>query len=232
MLPVAILAGGQATRLRPLTANIPKSLVPINGEPFISHQLRLLRQRGVEHVVLCVGNRGKMIRDFISDSDVFGLLVDYSWDGSTLLGTAGAIQKALPMLGESFFVIYGDSYLPCDYGAAQDVFLESEKQALMTVFHNEGQWDTSNVELHEGNILAYDKRRRTPRMHHIDYGLGVCHRSVFAALPEIPCDLATVYQDLLARNELAAFEVKERFYEVGSFAGIRSLSELLAGTTI
>jgi NDP-sugar pyrophosphorylase family protein len=227
MLPAAILAGGLATRLRPMTETIPKSLVPVNGEPFISHQLRLLKSRGVERVVLCVGYLGGMIEDFIGGG-AFGLDVQYSLDGLSPLGTAGALRKALPLLGEAFFTIYGDSYLTCDYASVEDAFLSSGRPGLMTVFRNDGLWDTSNVEFSQGSVVAYDKEKRTPRMRHIDYGLGVFHRSVFDRLPPGPRDLAAVYQDLVARNELAAFEVADRFYETGSFEGIQALSELLA----
>jgi NDP-sugar pyrophosphorylase family protein len=228
MLPAAILAGGLATRLRPLTETIPKSLIPINGEPFLAHQLRLLRSRGIERVVLCVGHMGETIQQFAGDGKAFGLAVDYSWDGAVALGTGGAVRNALSHLGDAFFALYGDSYLPCDYRAAEAAFLAAGKPALMTVFDNDNRWDASNVEFHEGKILAYDKQRRTPRMRHIDYGLGVFRRSVFAELPPVPCDLTAVYRDLLARDELAAFEVAERFYEAGSFEGIRTLAELLS----
>jgi NDP-sugar pyrophosphorylase family protein len=230
MLPVAILAGGLGTRLRPLTETTPKALLPICGEPFVAHQLRLLRRRGIERIVLCVGYLGEQIRDFVGDGQAFGLRADYSWDGSVPLGTAGALRWALPRLGDAFFVIYGDSYLLCEYRAVQDAFLNSGKQALMTVVRNDGQWDSSNVEFCEGRIIAYDKQRRTPRMCHIDYGLGAFQSSVFSALDDSPRDLATVYQDLLVQDELGGFEVKERFYEVGSFDGLDSLSDLLVKT--
>jgi NDP-sugar pyrophosphorylase family protein len=128
------------------------------------------------------------------------------------------------LLGEAFFVVYGDSYLPCDYRGIEAAFLASAKPGLMTVFLNEGRWDTSNVEFSGGKIARYDKRTRTPGMRHIDYGLGLFHRSVFEALPPGSHDLATVYQDLLARHALAALEVPERFYEIGSLAGIEELS--------
>lgn len=228
LFPVAILAGGLGTRLRPLTESIPKALIEIHGEPFLAHQLRLLRARGVERVVLCIGYRGQMIRDFAGDGSRFGLRVDYSEDWPSLRGTAGAIRQALPLLGERFFVLYGDSYLPCDFRAVQEAFLAAGKPALMTVYANEGRWDASNVEFSEGRIIAYDKRNRTDRMRHIDYGLGVFEASVFARLPAgAACDLAEVYRDLLRRGELAAYEVFERFYEIGSPAGIESLEAYL-----
>ncbi len=117
MLTVAILAGGQATRLRPITESVPKSLLELNGEPFAVHQLRLCETKGIRRVVLCVGHLGEMVQRAIADGSALGLQVDYSFDGPALLGTAGAIRNALPKLGESFFVMYGDSYLPCDYAA-------------------------------------------------------------------------------------------------------------------
>jgi NDP-sugar pyrophosphorylase family protein len=225
MLPVAILAGGLATRLRPLTETIPKALVEINGAPFIEHQLKLLRSRGVERVVLCVGYRGDMIRDLVGNGRQYGLAVEYQFDGPELLGTAGALRNALPLLGGAFFVLYGDSYLPCDYHAVEAAFEGSSKSALMTVFRNGGMWDTSNVEFARGHILTYDKEVRTDRMRHIDYGLGVFRKS--ALEQHSVRDLAAVYQRLLAADDLAGFEVAERFYEIGSHAGIQELSAWL-----
>ena len=228
MLPIAILAGGLATRLRPLTETIPKSLVEINGEPFLWHQLRLLRANGVDRVVLCVSYLGEQVRDSVGDGRAFGLHIDYAFDGPVLLGTAGALKAALPLLGESFFVLYGDSYLPIDLRAVESAFQSSGKAGLMTVFLNEGQWDTSNVEFADGRILAYDKKVRTPRMRYIDYGLGVFRASAFGRVPEgQPFDLAALYRDLLQSGDLAAFEALHRFYEIGSFGGMEELSTYL-----
>ena len=224
MFPCAILCGGLATRLRPVTETIPKALIPIQGQPFIHHQLTLLRSRGVSDVVLCAGYLGEMIRGVAGDGSNYGLRVSYSFDGPTLLGTGGAIRRALPALGEKFFVLYGDSYLECDYRAIADSFLRSDKQGLMTIFRNQGEYDTSNVEVKDGMIVRYDKRERTPSMRHIDYGLGLFQRSVFAGShPDQVEDLAQVYQRLLKVGELASFEVPERFYEIGSLAGIQDL---------
>jgi NDP-sugar pyrophosphorylase family protein len=201
-------------------------MIELNGEPFIAHQLRLLASRGIEYVVLCVGYRGEMIRDFVRDGAQFGLHVGFSFDGPVLLGTAGPIRRAIPLLGERFFVLYGDSYLPCDYSAVCTAFLASGKRGLMTVFPNEGKFDTSNVEYHDGQITRYDKKNRTLQMRHIDYGLGAFHADVFADLPEgVSCDLATVYQRLLNAGELAAFEVSVRFYEIGSLRGLEETNE-------
>ena len=228
MYPVALLAGGLATRLRPLTEKIPKSLVEVNGEPFLAHQLRLLRSHGIRRVVVCVGHLGEMVEEFAGDGSRFGLQVEYSHDGPTLKGTAGALRNALPLLGSSFFAAYGDSYLECDYRDVARRFEASGKLGLMTVFRNEGLWDTSNVEYDGSRIVAYDKRQRTERMRHIDWGLGVFRGAAFD-LPENAAagDLAVVYRNLLRQGELAAYEAGRRFYEIGSFSGIEELSHYL-----
>jgi NDP-sugar pyrophosphorylase family protein len=230
LLPVAILAGGLATRLRPLTENVPKALIDVNGEPFLAHQLRLLARAGVSQAVLCVGHRGEMVRDYVGDGRRFGIEVQFSFDGDRLLGTAGALVRAFPLLGDEFFVLYGDSYLPCDYVAIQHAFQASDRAGLMVVYRNADRWDRSNVEFANGQILAYDKRTRTPRMQYIDYGLGVLTQRAFDEVPRGQAyDLADVYRELLRRGQLAACEVPERFYEIGSPSGLAELREHLAG---
>lgn len=227
-LPVAILAGGLATRLRPLTETVPKVLLEVAGEPFLSHQIALLRERGVRELVLCVGFLGESIRAQFGDGRAHGVHIQYSFDGPTLLGTGGAIRKALPLLGEEFFVLYGDSYLQIDFGEVEQAFHRSGKQGMMTVFHNRNLWDVSNVQLAGETILCYDKRCRTPEMAHIDYGLSVFKASVFAEYrPDEVVDLAQVMKTLVDGGEMAGFEAQERFYEIGSHAGLQELDEML-----
>jgi NDP-sugar pyrophosphorylase family protein len=229
LYPVAILAGGLATRLQPLTTTLPKALLDVNGEPFIAHQLRLLRSHGIERVVICAGYLGEMTQEYVADGARFGLRVEFSFDGPRLLGTAGAVKRALPLLGEVFLVLYGDTYLPCDYGAVQQAFVASRKLALMTVFRNENRWDRSNVEFSDGRIVAYDKARRTSGMRHLDYGLGVFDRRAFDDVPsDEPHDLAALYRTLLERGDLAAWEVGQRFYEIGSLEGLEETRRYLA----
>jgi NDP-sugar pyrophosphorylase family protein len=229
MTTVVILAGGLATRLRPVTETIPKSLIEVHGEPFIAHQLRMLKKNNIQRVVMCIGYLGDKIIDYVSDGSEFGLQVVYSFDGQKLLGTAGAIKQALPLIENHFYVLYGDSYLPCEYNHIMSAFLKSRKKSLMTVFRNQGQWDQSNVEFENGIILSYDKKNKTNRMHYIDYGLGVFNHHAFEHLLSAQAyDLADLYQDLLAQDQLAAYEVKNRFYEVGSFTGIKELENYLS----
>ncbi len=227
-LPVAILAGGLATRLRPLTDEIPKALIEIDGEPFIAHQLRLLHTHDLKRVVICAWYRGDMIRDYVGHGQAFGLSVDFIFDGEHPLGTGGAIRNALPLLGEAFFVLYGDSYLPCNYQAVEDAFQKSEKTGLMTIYHNQGRWDSSNVAYEDGQILTYDKNNPSPNMQYIDYGLGVFHTRAFEIYSSSQTfDLIEVYQRLLKDGDLAAYEVSERFYEIGSVNGMYEFADFL-----
>jgi N-acetyl-alpha-D-muramate 1-phosphate uridylyltransferase len=220
-LPVAILAGGLATRLRPVTEIIPKALVDVAGKPFILRQLDYLREQGVRRVVLCVGFLGEQIEAVVGDGTVCGRAVAYSQDWPTLLGTGGALRQALPLLDSQFFVLYGDSYLPIDFGAVERAFLSSSKPALMTVQHNNDRWDKSNVLVLDDVILEYNKRAPTAGMKHIDYGLGALSAQVFNdEVATGPLDLADVYHRLSLSGQLASYEVQERFYEIGSHQGL------------
>ena len=227
-LPVAILAGGLATRLRPITEKIPKLLVEVAGEPFFSHQIRLLKKAGLTRLVLCVGYLGERIVDVYGDGAKWGVKIEYSFDGPRLLGTGGALIKALPKLGETFYVLYGDSYLPVDYLAVGDFFRGASSLGLMTVFENREHYDTSNVWFEAGKIKLYDKAVRVSQMQHIDYGLGMFREEAFAGFAhDAFVDLAEVQKQLLSRGQLIGYEIKHRFYEIGSPSGLNELDALL-----
>jgi NDP-sugar pyrophosphorylase family protein len=232
-IPVAILAGGLATRLRPVTEKIPKSLVPVAGKPFLAHQLELLHARGIRRAVLCIGYLGEMIQREFGDGKAYGVRLDYSFDGPKLLGTGGAIKRALPLLGDEFFVLYGDSYLPVEYRPIAEFFRHSGKLGLMTVYRNEGRYDTSNVVFHDGEIAVYDKKNRPPEMRHIDYGLSLFKASVFESYSASQAfDLAGVMGKLVREKQLAGYEIRERFYEMGSPAGLAELESLLQSKSL
>lgn len=226
MLPVAILAGGLATRLRPITKTIPKALVEVAGQPFITRQLNFLREQGVRKVVLCIGYLGEMIQTLVGDGSQYGLDVLYSPDGPELLGTGGAIKQALPLLGPDFFVLYGDSFLPVEFAPVEKAYFESDKPALMTVLKNGDRWDKSNVIFSEGLLIEYNKINPKPTMAFIDYGLGLISSGVLETYRtgEI-FDLAQVYHALSIKGQLAGYEVHERFYEIGSHNGLRECEE-------
>ena len=227
--PVVILAGGLATRLRPLTEKIPKALVEVAGRPFLEHQLDLLKQNSITEVILCLGYLGEMIEQRYGDGEALGVRIRYSFDGSILLGTGGAIKKASTLLPGAFFVLYGDSYLPIDFQAVAAAFIESGQPALMTVYANADAWDTSNVWFEQDRIRLYSKREKLPEMLFIDYGLMVCTRQIFDDCPrDVPFNLADTLEALSRNGQLAGYEVYQRFYEIGSASGLAELDQLLS----
>jgi len=232
MFPAAILAGGLATRLYPVTKDVPKALLDVGGRPFVDRQLELLKRKGISDVVICLGYKGEQISDHVGDGGRFGLSVKYSFDGDKLLGTGGALRKALPLLGDVFWVMYGDSYLDTDFKAIYDHYNSegNSKSGLMTVFRNENAWDRSNIIYTQGKIVKYDKENTCPEMKYIDYGLAILRKDAFEGIREGEhIDLVDIYIKLIAGDNMAAYEVKERFYEIGSQKGLEETRERLAG---
>jgi MurNAc alpha-1-phosphate uridylyltransferase len=229
MMPaVAILVGGYATRLYPVTKAIPKAMLQVAGKPFIAHQLALLKKNGITKVVICSGYLSEQIEDFIGDGKQFGLSINFSADGEKPLGTGGAIKKALPLLKDTFFVMYGDTYLPIDFKSVSDFFLSQNKKGLMTVLRNKDQWGKSNIVLKNGKIIKYDKKEKTMNMEYIDYGLSMLRKAAFDEIgAEEVFDLAEVYQSLIANEQMISYEVKSRFYEIGSAQALTETEEYL-----
>jgi NDP-sugar pyrophosphorylase family protein len=220
--------------MRPITDQIPKALIPVAGRPFVDHQLGWLARHGVGEAVLSIGYRGEMLRAHVGDGARFGLRVRYVDEGTDLRGTAGALRLALDRgaLEDAFLVTYGDSFLPVDFGAVFAAFRASGKPALMTVFANHSRWDTSNVIFDGRDLVLYDKHHRTrpaADFAFIDYGLMGFSRDLVAA--EVPAagkaDLADLLHALSMRGDLAGFEVRERFYEIGSPAGLQDFDHWL-----
>jgi NDP-sugar pyrophosphorylase family protein len=224
--PICILAGGKGTRLGEVAGGVPKPLAEVAGEPFLVHQFRLLAACGANHVVLCVGHRGEMIEKTIGH-ERFGITVEYSYDSPGLDGTLGAVRRALALLGERFLVLYGDTYLPMDYQAADAAWRASSKPALMTVFRNEGRWDESNVVFCDGVVVKYDKSHRTADMAWIDYGFGGFTASTLDLVDAAETDLAGLQTLLADRGLLCGFEAAERFHEIGTPEALRETDEFL-----
>jgi len=227
-VPVALLAGGLATRLRPITEKIPKALVELAGRPFIDWQLDLLAENGIRQVVMCLGYLGEMVRDHCGDGSSRGMTLQYSFDGEKLMGTGGAILRARPMLGDAFWVMYGDSYMDIDYPAVLAAFDRSKALGLMTILRNCNKWDTSNVIFQDGQLIRYDKRNRVPEMQYIDYGVGLLRSAVLDRIPaDRPFDLAELYTQLVAEKQMIGYEVTQRFYEIGTPASLEEARQYL-----
>lgn len=225
---IAILAGGLATRLKPVSETVPKSLIEVAGKPFIYHQLKLLQSKGIRKAVICAGYLGEQIQNYVGDGKEFGIQAEYSFDGDKLLGTGGALRKSLKFFRNDFFILYGDSYLDAEFEDINEYFLKSNKCGLMTVLKNDGKWDKSNIEFENGEILVYDKKVTSGEMRYIDYGLGILNKKAFEDFENREVfDLEEVYRDLLKKKQLAGFEVHKRFYEIGSFTGLEETEKYL-----
>ena len=220
-LPVAILAGGLGIRLGKKTLNKPKVLIDVAGKPFISRQLNYLYDQGVKDIVICTAHLGEQIKDYVGNGSKYNLNVSYSDDGDQLpLGTGGSVKKACQILGENFFILYGDSFLPIDFSLVEKAYFQEKKPALMTVLKNQGYWDKSNAYFKD-KCVKYNKKNPQKNMNYIDYGLNIVNNSIFYGFPSNKAfDIADVFEDLSNKDLLAGFEIYKRFYEIGSINGL------------
>jgi NDP-sugar pyrophosphorylase family protein len=223
-----ILAGGLGTRMRPLTDHCPKTLLPVRGRPFAYHQLHWLAAQGVTEVVYSIGHQGHLIRRYWDSEPRPVPWIRYVDEGEKLLGTGGALRLACDegVLEERFLVTYGDSFLPIVFAPVWNTFLESGKPALMTVLRNDGRWDRSNAIYQGGRVVLYDKQG-VGAMKYIDYGLSAIERGLLELITAKKFDLSDLFHELSLEDRLAGFPVAERFYEIGSEAGLRDLEDYL-----
>ena len=226
---IVIISGGLATRLGPITEKIPKSLIKFNNKPFMQYQIELLASKGFKNILICLGHLGEQIEEFLGNGKWLNVKINYSFDGDKLLGTGGAILKARKYLSDVFFVIYGDSYLNINYKEALNYFYENNKLGLMTVYKNNDQYDKSNVVYMNNMVTLYDKKNRINKMNYIDYGLSILNNEALDLIkPENNFyDLADLLNILSKKNQLLGFEIKKRFYEIGSQRGIEDFKNYI-----
>jgi NDP-sugar pyrophosphorylase family protein len=227
-MQLVILAGGLATRLFPLTSKVPKSMLEINKRPFLEYQLELLKEYEIKDVLLCLGYKGELIKNYFGDGKKFGVNLSYSYDGEKLLGTAGALKKAYKLLNDNFLLMYGDSYLPYDYWKIEEAFKNSEKLSLMVVHKNQNRFDKSNILIADDLVKVYDKTLKGENLEYIDAGLSILKKEVLSLVPEDePFDLQELYKTLISEQEMLAYEVKQRFYQIGSLEGLEEFKNLV-----
>ena len=227
-MQIAILAGGLATRLQLLTERIPKSMIMIEGKPFLQYQLEFLKKGGITNIVLCVGYLSEQIETYFGDGKRFGVNIRYSKEGERLLGTAGALKNAENLLEEEFFVMYGDSYLFLNFKEILLHFQKFNKSALMVVYKNHDKYDKSNVVVKNGMVKKYDKKHKTKDMIYIDYGVSILRKKVLDMIPRNEVySLEELVPALINQNEMLAFETRERFFEIGSYRGLEEFKKYI-----
>lgn len=231
-MQVAILAGGQATRLRPLTEGTPKSMVMIQGRPFLEYQLDFLKKSGVTSIVLCIGYLGEQIEYYFGDGRKFGVNIKYSYESEWLLGTAGALKRAESLLEDTFFTMYGDSYLSLDFADIMSYFKSRNKLALMTVYKNYDRFDKSNTAIEGGLVKKFSKSEKAKDMVYIEYGANIFRKEALELIPEdLPYSLEELFPKLIRQKELLAYEITERFYQIGSPEGLEEFKIYVSQTS-
>lgn len=230
-MQIAILAGGLATRLRPLSHEQPKSIVQILGKPFLQYQLDFLKRNGIKDIVLCIGHLGEQIENYFEDGRKFGVSIKYSREDK-LIGTAGALKNAKDLLEDVFFTLYGDSYLFLDLKAALSFFESKNKPALMSVYKNRDRYAKSNTVIEGELVRKYSKDERAADMVYIEYGVNIFKKETLEMIPEGHFPLEQLFPQLIARRELLAYEVRERFYDIGSHQGFEEFTEFATNASV
>jgi NDP-sugar pyrophosphorylase family protein len=229
-LQAAVLVGGLGTRLGGLTRTVPKPMVLVNGKPFLEHEIGLLKRNGVDDFVLCVGHLGEKVEGYFGDGSKWGVRVRYSYDGPKLMGPAGALKRAEPLLDDCFFVTYGDAYLRADYRSMMKALLDSGRLGVMAVYENHNRFGKSDVVVKEGHVVRYDKKGLMAKMDWVNFGVSALRRRALALVPSMKeCGEEELYGELIKRNELLAFPVEERFYEIGSPGALREFERFMSG---
>ena len=230
-MQAVILAGGLGTRLRPLTKTVPKPMVPVGGVPYLEHQLRLLREQSISDIVLLIGYLGEQIEQYFGDGSGFGLQIRYRRE-TTPLGTGGALRHARDLLAPSFLVIYGDSYLPIQYGEVLNHLNASSAQGVVTVYNNDSEDTgvTNNIALNShGVVTKYEKD--TPDdadLQFVEAGVLALRSSVVAAIPAGKVSLEQqMFPELIARHSLLGYVTEQRFYDIGTPERLQRIAHLL-----
>jgi NDP-sugar pyrophosphorylase family protein len=204
-------------------------MVRVNGKPFLEHEIGLLKRSGIGDFVLCVGHLGEKVEDYFGNGSKWGVRVRYSYDGLRLMGPAGALKGAEPLLEECFFVTYGDAYLRADYRSIMRALLDSGRLGLMTVYKNHNRLGKSDVVVRGGYVVRYDKEGRDGGMDWVNFGVSALRKRALALVPSgKKCGEEEFYGELIKRNELLAFPVEERFYEIGSPGALKEFKRFIS----
>ncbi len=224
-----ILAGGLGTRMRPVTETIPKPMIPVCGKPFLQHQLELLQKNGIERVLLLVSYLGEQIEQYFGKGDPVKMEIGYSYESSPL-GTGGALKNASSKLEEKFLLLNGDTFLDVDYPAVIADFINHKPQAVIVARKSADMPVPNNLAVSvDGQVTAYQKRN-PENMTCTDAGaIVLAHKVLDNIAPAQICSLEEeVFPKLIKRREMRAWITSEPFFDMGSPAGLKALSEKLA----
>lgn len=221
-----ILAGGRGTRLMPLTANIPKPLIPVNGQPFLFWQLRYLKDQGISRVLLLVSHLGEMIRAHFSSQPIEGLQIQFAFE-SEPLGTGGALKAALPLLEDRFWLVNGDSFLPIDLKEMEKFASLQPVPAIMAVLTNLSEVPVpGNIQLSGEIVSAYRKNAGIELgFSCVDAGLYQISKKLISSVPAGKFDLEAYWPKLIQSGSLRAHRIIQPFFDIGTPERLRKFEE-------
>jgi len=229
-MQMVILCGGLATRLGNIAKNTPKSMIPVQGKPFLEHQIEQLKKHQVKDIVLCVGHLSEKIETYFGNGKKFDVNIQYSHDGDKPLGPIGALKKAELLLNDVFFTMYGDSYVFVDYKKVYNHFIKQDKLAMMTVYYNHNKHDKSNLIVKNGKVIQYSGTK-TKDMTYIDYGVNIYKKKTLDIIPKNTFfSTKDLYTNLAKQNQLLAFEIKKRFYHIGNLESLEEFRNYIKNT--
>lgn len=208
-----ILAGGEGTRLRPLTLTLPKPMIPIHGKPFLAYTLELLRSNGIHDVVMLVGYLHEYIEDYFGDGKRFDVSITYSYSPvGTDTGTR--LQHAYALLQEKFLLLYGDNYWPLQVNELTDFFAKKKKKALVTVYRNVDHSTKNNMMVDDqGLVVAYDRSRTQKNLNGVDIGFFILGKNVLEDTPRKNFSFeGVIIPNLIAEKQLVGFLTDQPYY--------------------
>lgn len=223
-----IVAGGLGTRLRPITYEVPKSMVRVNGKPFLEHQIQRLESGGIKTLLLCIGYLGEQIREYFGDGSRFGVNIKYSVEEKPL-GTGGALKNAEKELEKEFILLNGDTVTQVDYKKLMEIHKSSGKTGLVLLYDNSERIAANNISLgKDGLVTAYSKKSSIG-MTHVDAGVYVFNKKVLSLIPKnrkVSLE-AEIFPKLIKQKELLGCKTKQRFYDMGTPERLKKMEEIL-----
>jgi N-acetyl-alpha-D-muramate 1-phosphate uridylyltransferase len=219
-MQIVIMAGGLGTRLRPLTYDIPKPMIPIHGKPYLWYQLDYLKKYHLNHILILAGYLGQQIENYFGNGSELDIKIQYSFE-SEPMGTGGGLKFAAPLLEDEFMVIYGDSFLPIDLSDLIKTYRFMKSTGLLVVYDNRfGDSNVKNNVAIDGNnlILKYQKNTDDDSLNYVESGISVFNKSICEL---IPANKKTsleeeIFPKLIDNKKLKAYITTQRFYDIGT----------------
>lgn len=224
-----ILAGGLGTRLRPFTETVPKAMVKVGGKPFLEHQILLLREQGIEDILLLVCHFAEQIEEFFGHGSKHDVRISYSRE-ETPRGTGGALKLAQDKLQDVFLLLNGDTFLPMNFRDAIDQFDVLSALGLVIVHRGDDSPSKRNLSVRSDmQVIDFGSQCSTPT--HINAGAMVFNRNVLNLIQKgVACTLEhELFPKLIARESLWAYETVLRYYDMGTPDGLKALESVLEG---